>query len=144
MDYTRMSLVELKQAAKGRRIKQYYIMKRHDLIRLLSLSELPESFRIEKLTIHQLREEARQKGIRGFWSLHRDELLALLYPEHQPGNSQQHQAPDNRDSHDVGGERLPENRQEGRQKRFVKCRLDLRSLDAFDRVVQEGLDKFAH
>ena len=75
-----MSLVELKQSAKGRRIKQYYIMKRHQLIQLLSMDELPECFRIEKLTIHQLREQARQKGIRGFWTLHREDLVNLLYP----------------------------------------------------------------
>jgi hypothetical protein len=75
-----LSLVELKQLAKGRRIKQYYIMKRHQLIQILSLSELPESFRREKLTIQELRDDAKRKGIRGFWSLHREELLNLLYP----------------------------------------------------------------
>ena len=75
-----MSLVELKQQAKGRRIKQYYIMKRHQLIQILSLPELPESFRREKLTIVELREEAKRKGIRGFWNLNREGLLNLLYP----------------------------------------------------------------
>ena len=75
-----LSLVDLKQLAKGRRIKQYYIMKRHQLIQILALPELPESYRREKLTIHELREEAKRKGIRGFWSLHREELLDLLYP----------------------------------------------------------------
>lgn len=75
-----LSLVELKQLAKGRRIKQYYIMKRHQLIQILSLPELPESFRREKLTIVELREEAKRKGIRGFWNLNRDSLLNLLYP----------------------------------------------------------------
>jgi hypothetical protein len=79
-----LSLVELKQLAKGRRIKQYYIMKRQVLIQLLALPELPESLRREKLTIHQLREEAKRKGIRGFWSLHRDQLLDLLYPPEAP------------------------------------------------------------
>lgn len=75
-----LSLVELKQLAKGRRIKQYYIMKRLQLIQLLSLPELPESYRREKLTIHQLREEAKTKGIKGFWNLNREKLLDLLYP----------------------------------------------------------------
>lgn len=78
-----LSLVELKKLAAGRRIKQYYIMKRLQLIQILSMPELPESFKIEKLTIHQLREQAKQKGIRGFWSLHRDDLVQLLYPEHK-------------------------------------------------------------
>jgi hypothetical protein len=75
-----LSLPELKQLAKGRRIKQYYIMKRLQLIQILSLNELPESFRLEKLTIVELRDEARRKGVKGFWSLHRDDLLEVLYP----------------------------------------------------------------
>ena len=75
-----LSLVDLKQLAKGRRIKQYYIMKRHRLIQILSLPELPERLRREKLTIVELREEAKRKGVRGFWTLHRDQLLDLLYP----------------------------------------------------------------
>jgi hypothetical protein len=78
-----LSLVDLKQLAKGRRIKQYYIMKRHQLIQILSLPELPESFRREKLTIQELRDEAKRKGIRGFWSLHREDLLNLLHPLEQ-------------------------------------------------------------
>lgn len=78
-----LSLVELKKLAAARRIKQYYIMKRLQLIQLLSMPELPESFKIEKLTIHQLREQAKQRGIRGFWSLHRDDLVQLLYPENK-------------------------------------------------------------
>ncbi len=55
-------------------------MKRHDLIRLLSMPELPESFKLEKLTIVQLREQAKEKGLRGFWTLSRSELMNLLYP----------------------------------------------------------------
>jgi len=58
----------------------YYTMKRHDLIRLLSLPELPESFKLEKLTIVQLREQAKEKGLRGFWTLSRSDLMNLLYP----------------------------------------------------------------
>ena len=83
-----LSLVDLKQLAKGQRIKQYYIMKRHQLIQLLALPNLPERFRREKLTIHELRKEAKGKGIRGFWSLHREELLDLLYPlEESPSSA---------------------------------------------------------
>jgi len=78
--YDTMSLVELKQFAKTRRIKMYYTKKRHELIRLLSMPELPEMYRIEKLTILQLRDQAKEKGLRGFWSLSRDELVELLYP----------------------------------------------------------------
>ena len=75
-----MSLVELKQVAKTRHIKMYYTKKRVELIRLVSMAELPDSFKIEKLTILQLREQAKQKGLRGFWKLSRDELVGLLYP----------------------------------------------------------------
>jgi hypothetical protein len=75
-----LSLVELKQLAKQRRIKQYYILKRAQLIQLLSMSELPQSFIIEKMTINQLREEAKRKGIRGFWTLRREQLVQLLFP----------------------------------------------------------------
>lgn len=75
-----LSLVELKQLAKTRRIKQYYILKRVQLIQLLSMAELPKSFIIEKMTIGQLREEAKRKGVRGFWTLRREQLVELLFP----------------------------------------------------------------
>jgi hypothetical protein len=75
-----LSLVELKQLAKQRRIKQYYILKRAQLIQLLKLDELPQSFIIEKMTIVQLREEAKRKGVRGFWTLRREQLVDLLFP----------------------------------------------------------------
>jgi hypothetical protein len=84
MNYSALSLVELKQQAKGRRIKQYYIMKRHQLIQLLSLPELPKSLVIEKLTIVQLRKEAKERGMQGFWGLSRGELLEVLYPSSAP------------------------------------------------------------
>ena len=77
-----MSLVELKQLAKERRIKQYYIMKRAQLIQLLSMKELPEALRVEKMTIHDLRDEAKRRGLRGFWAMRRDKLVDLLFPEH--------------------------------------------------------------
>jgi hypothetical protein len=75
-----MSLVELKKVAKTRKIKMYYTKKRAELIRLLSMEELPESYKIEKLTIVQLRQQAKERGLRGFWKLNRDELVNLLYP----------------------------------------------------------------
>jgi hypothetical protein len=107
-----LSLVELKQLAKTRRIKQYYIMKRHELIHLLSMPALPEKFRIEKLTIQQLRKEASTKGVKGFWSLHKDDLLAILYPDqgvaHQNDqnskNTQEHQSPQQAYRDEVGGQ----------------------------------------
>lgn len=107
-----LSLVELKQLAKTRRIKQYYIMKRHELIHLLSMQQLPEKFRIEKLTIQQLRKEASTKGVKGFWSLHKDDLVAILYPDqgvahqnHEDGkNPEEHQSPQEPYRNEVGGQ----------------------------------------
>ena len=84
--YQSMSLVELKHAAKGRKIKQYYIMKRVQLIQLLAMNELPEELKLEKMTIHELREEAKRRGLRGFWTLRREQLVNLLFPERQQGD----------------------------------------------------------
>lgn len=75
-----MSILELKQLAKQRRIKQYYILKRAQLLQLLNLSELPKSFIVEKMTIGELRDEAKRKGLRGFWTLRREQLVQLLFP----------------------------------------------------------------
>ena len=80
MNYDSMSLVELKQVAKTRRIKMYYTKKRLELIRLLSMPTLPDSYKIEKMTIVELRRQAKERGLRGFWGLSRDELVQLLYP----------------------------------------------------------------
>ena len=86
MDYHSMSLVELKHIARDRRprIKQYYIMTRLELIQILRMPVLPESFRIEKLTIAELRKEAKAKGIVcNIWNLRKPELVELLYPSPQ-------------------------------------------------------------
>jgi hypothetical protein len=104
-----MSLVELKQVAKTQHIKMYYTKKRVELIRLMSLPELPDSFKIEKLTIVQLRDQAKQKGMRGFWKLSRDELVNLLYPTgvilHQEDknscNPQEYKNPETNNSEDI-------------------------------------------
>ena len=89
-----MSLVDLKKVAKTRRIKMYYTKKRHELIRLLSLAELPESYTIEKYTIVQLRKQAKQRNISGIWKLTREQLVNLLYPlpqEHDQNNDDAHE-----------------------------------------------------
>jgi hypothetical protein len=110
-EYSVMSLVELKQAAKGRGIKMYYVMKRAELIRVLDLPELPLSMRVQKMTIKQLRAEAKRRGLTGFWDLHRANLVALLYPEFDgrdetpadedqknQGNTHEHNDPKEHDS----------------------------------------------
>lgn len=104
-----MSLVELKQHAKDRRIKQYYVMKRLQLIQLLSMNELPMSYKLEKKTIHELREEAKAKGLRGFWNLHRENLLALLYPPQQEHeDTQQQESPRHSNPNENGRQSLQE------------------------------------
>lgn len=76
-----MSITELKQLAKSRHIKMYYTKKRVELINIMSMPDLPDSFKIEKLTIVQLRQRAKERGLRGFWGLSRDNLVTLLYPD---------------------------------------------------------------
>ncbi len=108
MDYTTMSLVELKKHAQARKIKMYYTMKRLPLIQLLSMPELPMSFKIEKMTIHDLRDEAKRKGVRGFWSLHREDLVKLLYPSTQQEgeNPNKQDTPHNGEANQVRRESL--------------------------------------
>lgn len=108
MDYSSMPLLELKQHAKRLRIKQYYIMKRRQLIELLSMKELPQALIIEKYTIHQLRDQAKERNIRGFWNLRRDQLVELLYQaptnqnEKNEGNANKHDEPQQHDAEKVG------------------------------------------
>lgn len=116
-----MSLNELKahcaKLPKGRRIKHYYIKSRAELCYLLSLPELPKEMQVEKMTIHDLRKMAKEKNIRGIWSLSKGELQDLLFPEHQEwdtstvstmqkdhqnqDNAKKHHSPQNADSKNV-------------------------------------------
>jgi hypothetical protein len=83
-----MSLVELKQAARDHKppIKQYYIKSRLELIKLLSMKELPQTYVLEKKTIAELRKEAIEKGHKNIWKLKKADLLDLLYPRSQQNN----------------------------------------------------------
>lgn len=109
-----MSLVELKQVAKTRHIKQYYIMRRHELIHLLTMKTLPEEMKIEKMTIIELRNIAKQRGYRGFWTLHRDQMVELLFPNYRDNrqtpadkyqkyqcNTHEHDDPQQHDAKDI-------------------------------------------
>jgi len=82
MDYHTMSLAELKLVARDRtpKIKKYYLIPRAKLIELLLMDTLPESFIIEKKTIHELRKEAQARKLPNIWNLKRSELMELLYP----------------------------------------------------------------
>lgn len=83
MNYAEMSLVELKQIAKQRRyIKRYYVKSKEELIAILSLPAPPREMLLEKLTIKELREQAKERGLKGggIWDMHRSDLMTLLYP----------------------------------------------------------------
>lgn len=88
MDYESMSLVELKQLAKNHipKIKQYYVKSRSELIQILSMKEFPETMKIEKMRIGELRDLARKQGHLNIWKMRRKELLDLLYPSTQQNN----------------------------------------------------------
>ena len=88
-----MSLVELKQAARDHKppIKFYYIKSRLELIQILCMKELPQSFVLEKKTIAELRKEALERGHTHIWKLKKAELMELLYPRaHQHHQNDNH------------------------------------------------------
>jgi hypothetical protein len=96
-DLNTVSLMNLKKMAKGRRIKQYYILPKAKLIELLSLPELPRKYTIEKMTIVELRETAKERGLRGFWSLNKEDLTRTLFPKDDDAieNTPTHQKKEN-------------------------------------------------
>jgi hypothetical protein len=83
MNYHELSLPDLKVLARDRvpKIKNYYIMKKAQLIQYLLMSDLPEKMIIEKKTLKTLQEEAKAKGIPKVWKMRRAELLEVLYPD---------------------------------------------------------------
>jgi hypothetical protein len=101
-----MSLIELKKVAKTRRIKQYYIMKRADLINILMMEELPFKYRIEKMTISEMRSIAKQRGMRGFWGLSKEDLCNKLFTAHDEkedySKTCKHEDPKNEDTEEIG------------------------------------------
>ncbi len=103
-----MSLVELKRAAKGRGIKLYYILPKEELARLLSLPELPLEMRLQKKTIRQLRQEAKERNLTGIWGLSRAELLDRLYPDQQGTSDKNEKNECNTHKHDDPQEHNPE------------------------------------
>lgn len=85
-NYNKMYLADLKLIAKTRRIKMYYVKTKEELVTLLTLKELPEAMKVEKMTIHQLRAEAKKRNVVGFWNLRRGALVDLLFPNTQNVN----------------------------------------------------------
>ena len=101
MEYSALSLLELKQVAKGRKIKLYYVMPKDELVRLLSLPELPMELQLQKKTIRQLRQEAKARNLSGFWGLSRGELLGLLYPDQEGAADKNEKNQRNANEHDA-------------------------------------------
>lgn len=98
-----MSLVDLKKEARDHtpKIKKYYIKSRLELIQILTMERLPDTFVLEKKTIAELRKEALDKGMKNIWKLKRAELMDLLYPSTNQNNqddngTQKHKYPENR------------------------------------------------
>ena len=100
MDIHTASIIDLKKLAKERKIKQYYIMKRVELIRLLTIKILPEQYVIEKLTIHQLREQAKVQNIPRIYKLNREALVTMLYPELTRSANENDKDDDSAEKHD--------------------------------------------
>jgi hypothetical protein len=117
INYNKMYLADLKLIAKTRRIKMYYVKTKEELVTLLSMAELPQAMKVEKMTIHQLRKEARARNISGFWSLRRGDLVTLLFPENvnqaapnkneeNHGEADKHHQPEEHDPKEVGVENV--------------------------------------
>ena len=106
MDYHSLTFQDLKKVARDHKpkIKQYYIKSRHELIQLLTMPVLPQQFIIEKMTIQELRDEARARGHKaGLWKLLRAEIVELLYPSPDQNNKnndsgKKHDSPNKTDS----------------------------------------------
>jgi len=81
MDYSILSLPELKVIAKTRRIKHYYILKKQVLIDLIRLAELPQAYILEKRTVKSLREQAKAQGIVRYSKMSRHTLITRLFPQ---------------------------------------------------------------
>lgn len=83
-----MTLVDLKQAARDHvpKIKRYYIKSRKELIELLTMPTLPQSYIIEKKKITELRKEAKERGFGEVWKFKKAELIELLYPSTKQNN----------------------------------------------------------
>ena len=110
-----MYLADLKLIAKTRRIKMYYVKTKEELVTLLTMKELPEAMKVEKMTIHQLRAEAKRRNVVGFWNLRRGALVDLLFPnvqdvnkttpnqyEQDEGETNKHHQPEEHDPEEVG------------------------------------------
>ncbi len=105
--YSDMSLADLKKEAKKLRVKKYYIMSKAQLLELLAMKEIPFKFRLEKMTISELRAIATERKMRGFWDLSKEELKNKLFPtgedeQKNHGETSKHEDPQNEHPEKVG------------------------------------------
>ena len=112
---------------RGIKLKQYYILPKAELVRILSMPELPSRYKIEKMTIIELREVAKTRELRGFWGLNKEQLTRMLFPEenntventasHQheknDGKAGKHENPENQDTNKVRVELVENSAQQG-------------------------------
>jgi len=108
MDYSQLSLVELKQMAKSHtpKIKQYYVKSKAELIAILSMPQFTRKMIVEKMTITELRQEARSKGHINVWKMRRDELATLLNTSSEENDenddhAEKHNNPEESESEEV-------------------------------------------
>jgi hypothetical protein len=106
MNYHAMEYCELKQEAKERRIKLYYVMRKAQLIQILSTNPLPEKYIVEKKRIQELRDEARARGFLSVYRLNRLQLVELLYPHLCGKSSTEYQ---NKDHDNTNKHNTPKN-----------------------------------
>jgi hypothetical protein len=109
MDYSLLSLVELKQIAKSHtpKIKQYYVKSKSELIAILNMPEFTREMIVDKMTITELRKEAKSKGHVNVWKMRREELVELLNTspkknDENDDHTQKHDNPQESESQQVG------------------------------------------
>jgi len=110
MNYHLLEYPELKQEAKKRRIKMYYVMRKAQLIELLSMKTLPEKYIVEKKLVSELKAEARARKFPQVYTLTRGNLLELLYPHlyGKPGFQEQDKNNDGTQKHNHPKHHYPE------------------------------------
>ena len=110
MNYHILEYSELKQEAKERRIKMYYVMRKAKLIEILSMPVLPEKYIVEKKRIGELRAEARARGMLSIYRLNRQGLVDLLYPhlDGKAGPKYQNHHYDDTDKHNTPKSHYPQ------------------------------------
>ena len=111
---TRSALKKL-VVERGIKLKHYYILPKAELVRLLGMPELPSRYKIEKMTINELRDLAKERELRGFWNLKKRQLTRMLFPEYDDaventashkhekndGKAGKHEDPENQDTNQV-------------------------------------------